>query len=232
MGWSPLYPSAVFRCAAAPIVGAPAIADLDGPDTLGPLVVAGTESGLIYVWKTVDENLDGYADLLPSYPFTTACAGIAHQPVIGNFISSNNTLEALVACGGGFNGRIYYVGPYNCCPPEQLDAAYPSKGVALSRDTGLYYILRENNQTFLSRQTAYTPQWTKLISATGFLAPVAGDIDRNGVEDVVAVNHDGFVIAYDSAGNLMEGYPVNLGEKIYSKPVLGDIDGGGHLGTL
>ena len=222
-----VYQVAVFAITDAPIVGAPAIADLDGSDTLGPLVVAGTESGLIYVWKTVDENLDGYADLMPSYPYSTVCTEMAHQPVIGKFIPPYNDLEALVPCK---EGRIYFIGPY-CCP-FQLQTSNLPRGVALSIDTGFYYILRESNQTFLSRETAFTPQWTKLISATGFFAPVAGDIDRNGVEDVVAVNKDGFVIAYDSAGSLMDGYPVNLGEKVYSKPVLGDIDGDGHLEIL
>lgn len=219
------FPAAIFAETDAPIVGAPAVADLDGDG--GEEVAAGTESGNVYVWKTVDQNADGRADLFPGFPISLF-SPLAHHPVLGNFVRSTDTLEILAALQ---NGRVYFISP-STLKFERLNSE-PSFGVALSSQDRRYYILRKyTNDVALSREIADSAGWTVNLPLDDYFAPVSGDLNRDGAEDVVVIGRTGYVSAYDSLGNLLTGFPVNLGEAISSKPVLGDIDGDGYLEIL
>jgi len=216
------YPAAIFAETDAPIVGAPAVADLDGDGSQE--VAAGTGSGNVYVWKTVDQNADGRADLLPSFPVTIFGSSLAHHLVVGNFESLPDSLEIFVATQ---DGHKYFLGVSGNVVGPILPLGGLSKGFALSSRPGSFYLIEEDNQNTLSGRG-----WTRTLPSADNFTPIVGDLNRDGVEDVVALSQNGYVSAYDSLGNLLTGFPVNLGETISSKPVLGDIDGDGYLEIL
>lgn len=58
--------------------------------------------------------------------------------------------------------------------------------------------------------------------------PLAADIDRNGLTDVVAVSGD-FVYAWDGEGVLLPGFPSPLPAEPLSSPCFADPDGDGRL---
>ena len=222
------YPAAIFAETDAPIVGPPAIADLVTGDTVGPVVVATTRSNQVYVWQTKDGDGDGRADLLPGFPFVALCDSFSYLPVIGNFIGSADTLEILAPCNTGW---LYFIRP-STVPFTRLDNRH-SDGEALSASDNKYYILREDaGGELLSGETHNSSGWTQSLPSGEYFSPVVGDLNRDGIEDVVVVSQSGYISAYDSSGNLLTGFPVNLGETISSKPVLGEIDGDGYLEIL
>ncbi len=224
----PTYPAAIFAETDAPIVGPPAVADLVAGDTIGPVVVAISQTDKVYVWLPKDEDGDGRADSLPGFPLTLGCASLVHHAVIGNFVGSNDSLEILAACDVG---RLYFLSPV----PDSLIRQDSDKliGMALSSISLKYYVLRETaGGVSLSREQANSSGWATSLPVGSYFSPVTGDLDRNGVEDVLVIGQSGYVSAYDSLGNLLSGFPVNLGEAISSKPVLGDIDGDGFLEIL
>lgn len=222
------YPAAIFAETDAPIVGAPAIADLVPGDTVGPVVVALTQTNKIYAWLAKDENGNGRADLLPGFPFAALCDSFSYLPVIGNFLGSADTLEILTPCNTGW---LYFVPPSGS-PFTRLDNE-PSNGEALSSADRKYYILRKSSAgELLSGETNSSSEWTQSLPSGEYFSPVVGDLDRNGIEDVVVANRNGYFSAFDSGGIILPGFPVNLGESIFSKPVLGDIDGDGYLEIL
>jgi hypothetical protein len=61
-------------------------------------------------------------------------------------------------------------------------------------------------------------------------SPAAGDINKDGFEEIVMGSDDGKVYAFDHLGNFLSGWPVEIGGTIdQSSPALADLDGDGLL---
>ncbi len=220
-----VFPVAVFAQTDTDLVGAPAVADLDGDGIVE--VIAGTASGNLYVWQCQDLNTDGRADLLPGFPLDLNCSGLAHQPVIGNFIRAADSLEILAFCTDGQE----YVIEISASVTSNSFPLQISHGVALSGEDRAYYVVQEGSLLLLSRIADSTSNnWSQFLADSDNFPPVVGDLNRDGREDVTVISRNGTITVYnDSTGNPVSGYPLNIGEEITSKPVLGDLDTDGFL---
>jgi len=56
--------------------------------------------------------------------------------------------------------------------------------------------------------------------STLLTSPIIADIDGNGAQDVIAVNQDGLVLAYDAKGTLINGFPLQAGVNSGSTPAV------------
>jgi len=223
------YPAAIFAETDAPIVGPPAIADLVPADTIGPVIVAGTESAKVYAWVAQDRNGDGRADLLPNFPVNINCSKFSQNPVISNFLSGSNSLEILAICS---DGALEFISISGESGHKFSAESFDNTKVALSLKDSQFYSVREGTASKLYREDSLSSFWNVTLPSSGNFTPVVSDLNRNGAEDVLVASRSGFVTAIDSAGNILSGFPVNIGGTISSKPVLGDIDGDGHLEIL
>ena len=71
------------------------------------------------------------------------------------------------------------------------------------------------------------PGWPVATGGLVVSSPAGGDIDGDGVKEIVAGSADGKVYAWNGNGTAVNGWPVNLGSAVYSSPALADLDGGG-----
>jgi hypothetical protein len=74
-----------------------------------------------------------------------------------------------------------------------------------------------------------SPGWPKSVSGEIVSGPAVGDIDHNGVNEVVAVTKTGSFYAWRADGTPLSGFPVAKGGAFYSGPLLVDLDGDGDL---
>ncbi|UCF78393.1 MAG: VCBS repeat-containing protein [Candidatus Eiseniibacteriota bacterium] len=83
-------------------------------------------------------------------------------------------------------------------------------------------------------QIAGTPKsqpgcWPQYISGGVNSNPVLGDINRDGIEDIVVAGDDGQVHVFSGRGKELTGWPQSTGGMIDGSPALGDVDGDGWL---
>ncbi len=60
-------------------------------------------------------------------------------------------------------------------------------------------------------------------------SPVAGDIDSDGVLELVALSQEGNLHCFDLSGNRESYWPSSVGDPGFSSPALGDIDRDGYM---
>lgn len=214
------YPVAIFSEAETTIFGTPSLGDVDGVG--GKEVVAGDLNGKIYIWKTVDMNEDGRADLLADFPVDIG-EDISMIPVISDFEGDSIHLEILAGTSNGNLALIDYTGGFNIW-------SYPEKitGLATTDTDSINFVLTENNQSAHLRRTDDPTGWIKEIASKDNFPPVVGDINRDNKLEVIVLSGDGKIYAWDIEGNLLSGFPVSVGD-IRSGPALGDIDADGYL---
>lgn len=82
----------------------------------------------------------------------------------------------------------------------------------------------------------------EVYAGTAHMAPAIYDIDQDGELEIVVTNLEGYVLVFDTAGNLKPGFPVeldrsltsdvsehrNIESGIMASPVLYDLDGDGN----
>lgn len=81
--------------------------------------------------------------------------------------------------------------------------------------------------------------WPKIVPGVIFGSPAVGDIDKDGINDiVVGLMYSsnifpepslGGLYAFDASGNIKNGWPVMQGWNYWSSPSLSDFDGDGKL---
>jgi len=87
---------------------------------------------------------------------------------------------------------------------------------------------------------SYVPGWPQFgsygqavtggVFHPGFLSsPVVGDLFGNGQRDVVATSLDHYLYAWNSAGGLLSGFPINLWDTAVDTPLLVDLYHSGRL---
>jgi WD40 repeat protein len=84
-----------------------------------------------------------------------------------------------------------------------------------------------------ARPRAFVPEaWPRDVGAAVNSSPVLGDLDQDGVLEIVvgADNHKVYVWKPD--GSLAPGWPVTTGDSVRSSPALADLTNTGHLDVI
>jgi M6 family metalloprotease-like protein len=66
--------------------------------------------------------------------------------------------------------------------------------------------------------------WPHKVDDALVAAPVAADLDRDGLKEIIAGCADGLVYVWSSDGALVEGWPRSVGSAVTSKPAVCDVD--------
>ncbi len=219
---------------------APALADLDG-DGAAEVIVA-SDDGLLYAWHGRDDRGDGVADLV-SGDFPLDIGGPASgAPLAAQFEAGRGPAIAAVSRGGYITivdatGHHLGSSPYSfghlvlddvTLAAGDLDGDGADELVTTTTNRGWIAAIRSNGTPL--------PGWPVIVDSwlQETVGIVIGDIDlaQDGRPEVVAAGSDGVVYAWDSTGNELPGWPVDVGAEIIGRISLGDIDGDGYLETL
>lgn len=74
--------------------------------------------------------------------------------------------------------------------------------------------------------------WPKNTGAPVNSSPVLGDLDGDGVLEIVVGSDNHKVYAWKPDGTIIPGWPVTTGDSVRSSPALADIDGDGRLDVI
>lgn len=74
--------------------------------------------------------------------------------------------------------------------------------------------------------------WPQNTGAPVNSSPVLGDLDGDGMLEIVVGSDNNKVYAWKPDGTLMPGWPVTTGDSVRSSPALADIDGDGRLDVI
>lgn len=221
-----VHPLAVFARAAAPLSAGPSVADING-DGAVDVVAVGTDRKL-YVWTNRDANIDGLADSLPGFPVSLVDT-VLLAPVCLNDSTIPFLPNARILVGGKNERFDAFSAGGTSVAVGSLGAAI--EGISVDETGKIYLQLRRPEGVTL---TEFPNIWLRMITSgtqatAGVWGPVTGDLNRDGVPDIVLVDQSGLVHAFDSAGVYLPGFPVRFSQPFVAEPILADFDGDGYL---
>ncbi|TNE90161.1 MAG: hypothetical protein EP330_08875 [Deltaproteobacteria bacterium] len=200
------------------------LADFDG-DAVLELVVAAS-NGQIHVFDGSGRELDGFPVSTDEHPgiaggwgdarpysegVVRPLEGIASSPAVGD-VDGDGSPDLVVA---GLSGRVY---------------AWSASGERLP---GFPVAIEGRELDEFHEDTS----WDNGITS----APSLGDVDGDGVLDIVFAAMDQRLYVFGGDGQLHDGYPLELcipelcglaGFRILASPALGDVDGDGDLDAV
>ncbi len=223
-------------------LSSPALFDLDGDGACE--IIYGTR-----VW-TNDNMLMAYrydGTQAAGFPYDTGYDGIICSPAIADlnwdgrreviFFTTGNDLHVVQSTGTSYPGfPIHHEAPFD-------DSAGPSPGVGnFDADQDLEVLWPVNAgsarmdilvvDTDVSGGTSgdILPGWPVQLPANSEGSPVVGDLDGDGMADVVVpIGSDptetpDLLMAFDAGGQTLAGFPIALGGHCRSTPVICDLD--------
>lgn len=229
--------SGYFAHAAGGVSHAPALADLD-EDGSAEVVVA-SDGGSLYVWTHVDQDGNGEADL-HSYAYPVSLGGPAGSAPVAANLDAAFGLEVAVASRGGALSIVDHLGRHVSSSPHifghlSLDDVTIAAGdlsgdglddIALSTTNTGWVVVVDGDGMPLDGWPVAVAGW-----ADDTAKVVLGDIDGapDGFPEVVAAGSDGTVHVWNAVGEILPGWPVDVGAAVLGRPALGDLDGDGLL---
>ncbi len=197
----------------------PALADLNDDQQLE--VIAGSSSGWIYAWESIDQNNDGRADLWFS---ANAGAAASAVPLVGDWLAAHAGLEITLGLENG-----------NVCVLDATGAIIWNKNISPASVTGLVawtdgLVVVTSNGSVGRIDQQGSVLWQQVLAEFGVLgSPVVGDVNHDGRLEIVISSRSGGMMIFDEQGvrlpqfqNIATGCPL-------SNPALADIDGDGYL---
>jgi hypothetical protein len=216
------------------IWASPAVGNLDPSDDEMEIVV-GCNNNNLYAF-----NHDGSGLISPDGVFFTTSQQIRSTPTLAD-LDGDGDLEVIF---GNSSGRVYalhhdgtpYMGSAIFAAPGG-GAVVASPTVAdLDGDGDLEVLFPMLGS---GKVYAYNHDKTGYRDSTGVFSTVpasiwaslaVGDINDNGVMDVVCATYGGVIYVWNKQASLLFGWPRNTnGAQIWSSPALGDMNGDGDL---
>lgn len=207
----------------------PAVCDLDGDGK--DEIIVGTRGGLVYA-------LNDDTTAVPGWPF--AMPGEMGGAVVAGHIDADPNLEVVVRAAGG---EVYLLNHDGTIAPgwplviPYTDAYFrPSPALAdLDNDGTLDIVLAYySNTTHEARiyvvdhlgniRSGWPQTYSEMFS---WSSPIVGDVDGDGLFDIVACGDNGYVSGWDRAGTPLAGFPMRAHDAVRGTPVLCDADGDG-----
>ncbi len=210
----------------------PSLADLDKDGKLE--IIAGSERGRLLVWKSIDSDKDGRADLFMEFNIGENL--LTTVPVVGDFISEQNYNQVAIGSSAGQlyiltqneqQGSIEGIITNVTFPSSILSIAAFSenglKGLIVACDNGSIHLLEEGLEIKWSRD---------YFNITDFNYPAVADLNRDGNLEIVLTSKSGDLIILDKDGNEPDDFrPVSLNSRL-SNPTLADVDKNGYLDVV
>lgn len=211
--------------------GTPALADLDGDGH--PEIVYGGADGKVYAWKANGANVPGFPVVAGAAISASVAVGYLDGPgdpspeIVS--ISTNDSLYVFEANGQrrpGFPVHLISSG----------NSRSPSPALADMNNDGFLDIVAQstNGRIYVyDRNAALVPPWTgvpysTLTGGASESSPVVADINGDGWNDVICGDENSQLSALSGAnGQLLPGFPIQLGGEVRGTPAVADIDGDG-----
>ncbi len=203
-----------------PILSTPEVVDLDGDGTNEILI--GSGNGRIYV-----RNLDG------SFKWNTSLGDLGDQfgsqaqnsGAVAADLDGDEDLEIII---GSWDKSLYVIDHeenllwtyetedviVGSALVAELDAEHDGLEIAFGSGDGNFYLLNAAGNLI----------WKRQINGIIMAAPVLHDMDQNGELDLLIGGTNGNLYAWSTAGDLLDGYPLNVGGEINGKPLVIDVD--------
>ena len=210
----------------------PSLADLDKDGKME--IIAGSQGGRLLVWKSIDSDKDGRADLFMEFNIGENL--LTTVPVVGDFISEQNYNQVAIGSSAGQlyiltqneqQGSIEGIIRNVTFPSSILSLAVFSgkslKGLVVVCDNGSVHLLEEGSDKKWSRDHSHI---------TDFNYPAVADLNRDGNLEIVLTSKSGDLIILDKDGNEPEGFrQISLNSRL-SNPTLADVDKNGYLDVV
>jgi WD40 repeat protein len=203
----------------------PAVCDIDG-DESDEIIVA-TQDSTLYV-------LNGNGTDVPGWP--KALADFAGGGVAVGDIDDDGDLEIVCPIKNASEIRAFHHDGttlwtrwfsqnlfFNPSPAlADLDGDGKLETV-LPSSNGRVYVIRYNGSDF--------PGWPVYYSTETYTesSPVIADVSGDGLLDIILGDESKFIYAWDTAGNLLDGFPLATQDAVRGTPVVTDLDGDGDV---
>lgn len=220
----------------------------------------GTKYPKVEAWHHDDQDNDGYADIVDGFPIYAGGLYSPPWPATIGDVDGDNKPEIVILTKFGPEDyddvidkdtfAIYVFEndgsekpgwPRVIAHPTDEEPLKVTNGAVsrlilsdLDKDGAAEIILAKDGRTWdLVATQVYSGNGELLLSVPfygGTYAPVTGDVDGDGFEDIVVAMQKG-VYAFDRNGNLIDELSMNFGplNRIDGDPALVDIDGNGKL---
>ncbi len=227
----PLWPVAGGSVFNLPM-GGPALGDLDGDGTLE--VVCGFQDGNVRAWHP-----DG--SVVAGFPAFTSGAGVS-APVALADLDGDGAVEIIAA---GVDGEIHLLGgdgveragwpvtvglrPHRISGSHSLGTQAPVAPVVTRYSVGGGPVIVVAAGSIVSAFGADGVQrFAAALSGNVIQDPALGDLDGDGVDEIVLALDSGELAAIDSAGTALAGTPIALLGISQSAPLIGALSKGGR----
>lgn len=210
---------ALFASVPDSIIQVPTVLDF-GNGSRG--VLAATKNNRVYAWKTVDENGDGFADLLNSFPLTLSAlvsttglvdpAGSEPQVILG---LNSGSVIAITARGMSWETNL------SSSAITGLAYLPATAAVVATTQSGELALVTTSGQVIWKIQAVEVPAGQ----------PVVGDLNADGNPELVIPFADGKIRIFNSDESLHAEASV-VGLQQAPELVLADLNGDGLLEIL
>ncbi len=220
-------PTAIFAEVQDSIFCPPTLANLNRDPDLE--VIAGTGGGKVYCWRPIDDDGNGRADTLFSVSLGEKIWSISVADV--DSPQGRNEIVAMTSH------------PVVLAPNGEILSELPPKGgVTYSRELGFADVDSDGTEEIIAgvydrtegqiliydlnegeKGTIHTNRDQIIVHLA------AGDINRDGIIDIVGTTSGGGIFAGKALGDSVVYWFYPTGDPYLSSPALGDIDGDGYL---
>ena len=231
-------PAAVFSKVQGAFFTAPAVADLDGDRNLEVIT---TDAEHVYVWRPVDMDGNGQADLKPGFPIqviqqsTTGQAerSILTAPAVFRLDSGQSGIVVGTSAGGVIALRHDGALQFSITATQNLNERIITPPAAADLDGDgldelIVTIVSTGGGRVLVTDILGRTIWTQTTPPVGRAsAPLVTDLDGDGRFDVLVAGSDGIITAWDATGAPLSGWPVLMETDMVAPPAAGDLNGDG-----